>query len=231
MFKKSFVLLVFIGLALVVIGCSLIPIIIDQNPVAVISAPSRAQPGQAVLVSAASSYSPSGTAITSFEWNFGDGTPMVPPSVVPTASHTYSQGGNYFLTLVVRNANGLRSNPSTVLLSVNHRPVALARISQELPPGGQLVHPLREGFVPKAFEAKGIVPVPTYEYWKLDASESYDQDGLVLNYHWQWSDHDLGNNSIIWVRVLAGDTYQLILEVFDNEGARGWNQVSVGAIG
>jgi len=231
MAQKRFVVLALVGLVLATVGCDII--YQYQNPVAVIAVTfSRAQPGVGFSVSGAASYDPGGAAITSYEWNFGDGTPIV-SSGMPIVSHAYAQGGDYLITLVVTSANGLKSSPAAVPMSVNRRPMALARISQEPPQAGQVVYLLCEGFAPEAIvpTPTGIIPVPMYEYWKIDASVSYDPDGIIIGYHWQWADHDLGVASVIWVRVPVGSTYYLFLEVFDNEGAWGWTQVGVGAIG
>ncbi len=224
MVRKILVLLAMVGLALAAVGC-----LFDQNPVAVISTLGRVQPGQSVLADGGSSYSPGGTAITNFEWNFGDGTPVV-SSGTSAISHSYALGGDYLLTLVVTNQFGSRSSPSTAMVSVNHRPVAAAKVSQEDLPAGQVVYILRQGVRPEAVILEGIILVPA-EYWKLDASVSYDLDGVIASYHWRWADHDFGASPVIWVRVPSGSIYTLILEVFDNEGARGWSQVNIGAIG
>jgi PKD repeat protein len=51
-----------------------------------------------------------GSAITSYEWNFGDGTPL---ATGVTASHVYNVGGSYTATLKVSNSAGF-SGSSTV---------------------------------------------------------------------------------------------------------------------
>jgi hypothetical protein len=42
------------------------------------------------------------TAISSYDWNFGDGTPVV-NSVAPTVTHFFTDGGDFTVTLTVKN--------------------------------------------------------------------------------------------------------------------------------
>ena len=55
----------------------------------------------------------------------------------------------------------------------------------------------------------------------FDASASYDPDGRVEEYHWDFGDGSLGEG--IWVqhRFAQEGTYRVILTVFDNAGLSG----------
>lgn len=77
---------------------------LDQPPVAVITASvSDGIAPLAVQLSAASSYDPEGLPLTSYEWNFGDGTPSV--SGIEHL-HTFHALGQLPIRLAVRDAAG-----------------------------------------------------------------------------------------------------------------------------
>jgi heat shock protein HslJ len=60
----------------------------------------------------ASSSRPGGSPIVSYSWSFGDGVNL-PASPDPRASTIYNRTGNYEVTVIVVDSNGLSSNAST----------------------------------------------------------------------------------------------------------------------
>ena len=60
----------------------------SQPPVASATAPARAKGGQAVTFDASASYDPDGSIVT-YEWNFGDGSPVV-RTTESVVTHTYA---------------------------------------------------------------------------------------------------------------------------------------------
>ena len=76
-----------------------------QLPVAVANGPYTAQLGQAVSLSSSGSFDPDGT-ISSYHWNFGDGTSANTANV----SHTYQSSGLFTATLTVTDNAGLRNS-------------------------------------------------------------------------------------------------------------------------
>lgn len=92
-------------------------------PTASFLAPSTAAPGQAASFDAASSSDPTAdtaaasysgnsfsisSGITSYQWNWGDGTPVANGSS-PTSSHTFAAVGNYQVSLTVTDDLGFTS--------------------------------------------------------------------------------------------------------------------------
>jgi PKD repeat protein len=67
--------------------------------------------GLACTASAAGSTDPDGT-ITSYSWNFGDGTPAVSGA---TAPHTYADPGTYTVTLTVTDNSGATATATTTV--------------------------------------------------------------------------------------------------------------------
>jgi len=59
------------------------------------------------------------TPIISYEWNFGDGNTTI--VTTPTITHIYTIEGNYTVTLIVTDTNGLQDN-ETLILTVSPTP-------------------------------------------------------------------------------------------------------------
>ena len=97
--------------------------------------------------------------ITDFEWDFGDGQKA--ETVVGFTSYTYDSFGVYTITLTVRNSQGGQDEISTSIV-VNGAPVLNLTIPNEVKSGDS------------AF---------------LDASKSYDPEGMDLTFSWDldWS--------------------------------------------
>jgi len=74
--------------------------------------PTSPSAGETVMFDATASTDPDGT-ITSYSWNFGDGT----EGTGATVSHTYSSGGEYSVTLTVIDNDGL-TDTKTLQLTV-----------------------------------------------------------------------------------------------------------------
>ena len=132
-------------------------------------------------------------AITSYSWNFGDG------SVVSTGietSHTYETAGIYNVVLTVTDAEGLTDTIDieiTVATSQNANlaPVALA-----------IAYPLN-----------GETPLLV----TFDASGSSDDKG-IKSYAWDYGDGITGNGIITTHTFSTPDTYEVTLVVTDEEG-------------
>ena len=75
--------------------------------------------GLTVTFDASSSYDPDGSpdgSIVSYEWDFGDGNSATTSS--PIVQHTYTQSGNYTVTLTVTDNDGVKSS-TTKTITVN----------------------------------------------------------------------------------------------------------------
>lgn len=72
-----------------------------------------------VVFDASSSYSPYGNQIANYTWDFGDGTPLM-VSDSPIVTHTYTEPGEYYVTLIVTDTSGIKGVMSE---SISVRPV------------------------------------------------------------------------------------------------------------
>ena len=109
-----------------------------QRPVPMAGGPYSAQLGQPVHFSSSGSFDPDGT-ISSYRWNFGDGTFV--NSANP--SHTYAAPGLYTATLTVTDNAGLLASTTTPVTITNGSDARLAPINQT---GGDGENPLSRNF-------------------------------------------------------------------------------------
>ncbi|MFM2358163.1 MAG: hypothetical protein RLY16_155 [Bacteroidota bacterium] len=63
-------------------------------------------------------------AIVNWNWNFGDGTPVISNTANTTVSHTYPIAGNYNVVLQVTTSNGCKASSNPMVVAVKPNPVA-----------------------------------------------------------------------------------------------------------
>jgi PKD repeat protein len=142
--------------------------------------------GLTVNADSVGSVDPDGT-IASYSWNFGDGSPAVAGA---TASHTYSAGGTYTVTLTVVDDRGGTSQASqqVTVTPPNQLPVA-------------------------AFTTSVSNLSVT-----ADGSTSSDPDGTIAGYSWNFGDGATETGPLATHVYAATGTYTITLTVTDNRG-------------
>jgi len=226
---RKFALLA-VGMAVLLCGCDQF-FIYKAPPEAVIGIEKvRIQPNEPIWVSAEGSFSPQGYPLVQFIWGFGDGAPPQTRTDPYAVSHSYNQGGPYAITLEVVDSLGMRGR-SSVGISVNKWITTHVRV-EELPGplAGEYVYIIQRGHQPKRVSISGIIPDYSYIFYRLDATNSYDSDGWVYSWKWYWSDHELGEEPILYVRIPAGSVYTIQLQATDNEGLVAKHFVDVGRL-
>jgi len=139
----------------------------------------------------ASASSDSDGSIVSYSWSFGDGG-TGNGSIV---WHRFTSGGSFPVTLTVTDDDGA-SDSVTKTIQVgptNLPPVAAFTYNPSNPSTGIWV--------------------------QFNASSSFDPDGSVVSYSWNFDDGGTEIGSLVWHRFLAGGSYNVTLTVVDDDGA------------
>ena len=145
--------------------------------------------GQPVEFSASLSYDPEGANLT-YYWNFGDGETAV--TTQPTISHTYTQQGNYTVTLIV-NDSVQNSTPSITYALIN-----------DTEPKANFTANQTSGFAPLTVQFNdSSVSYDGITGWEWD----FDGDGIV----------DSNEQNPIYTYDEAG-TYTVSLTVQESDG-------------
>ena len=130
--------------------------------------------------------------ITGYQWDFGDGQ----TSTQANPAHTYATKGLYTTTLVVTDNTGL---PAMDFVPVN--------VGSALPIA-----------VVNTIPSRGVAPQGVI----INAQGSYDPDGTIVTYHWNFGDGQTftGQHPGVHTYQNAG-VYNVTLTLTDNDGAVG----------
>lgn len=169
----------------------------NQPPVAQFTfSPANPAPGAVVSFNASSSYDPDG-AIVSYQWDFNNNGVFERTGVATT--WTFPAAGTYSVRLVV--TDGLGATGQTIrqvtVVSVNQPPVAQFTYTPSAPRPGDWV--------------------------RLDAGSSYDPDGSIASYQWDFQNDGVfdATGQVVFHQYAAAGTYTVRLLVTDNRGATG----------
>jgi PKD repeat protein len=129
-------------------------------------------------------------SIRRYRWEFGDGG----DAKGAMAQHTYSASGTYEATLTVTDSRGARATASVSIV---------VRTSNGLP-----------------IAAFSISPSPALPRQPIgfDAAASYDPDGSIVSYEWNFGDGTIGSGvqTVHWYEEIG--TYTVTLIVTDDDG-------------
>ena len=168
---------------------------VNQPPVALFTfSPTNPFPGQAVTFDAGSSYDPDGS-ITAYHWDFNnDGVVDASGQVV---THSFPSPGVYTVRLRVVDDQGASDDEvKTVnVVVLNQPPVAQFTFSPASPAPGEWV--------------------------QFDASASYDPDGTIVDYRWDFDGDGVmdATGQTAFYSYAAPGVYSVRLVVTDNQGA------------
>ncbi|MCB0911275.1 MAG: PKD domain-containing protein, partial [Propionibacteriaceae bacterium] len=135
------------------------------------------------------SVDPDGT-ITSYAWDFGDGSPSVTDTLEPT--HLFGATGTYTVTLTVTDDRG---GSDTVTEQVN----VLA---------------------PNQLPTAAFTPTIQYLDLSVDAGASADPDGTIDTYEWDFGDGNTGTGATTTHSYGVAGTYTVSLTVTDDRGGQ-----------
>ncbi|MCW3986207.1 MAG: PKD domain-containing protein, partial [Candidatus Bathyarchaeota archaeon] len=161
----------------------------NEKPVASFTESTEtAYTSEAIYLNASNSYDSDGY-ITSYFWDFGDGTNATGIVV----EHGYADNGNYTVMLTVTDDNGAINTASASKTILNRSPVALFTESTEI--------------------------VYTGEAITFNASDSYDPDGVIVSYFWDFGDGTNATGVALSHSYTDNGTYTVTLTVTDDDDA------------
>jgi len=165
--------------------------VLNRPPVASFTESATSVPTGTVIHFDASASYDPDGSIVSYSWNFGDGY----TGTGVTIDHSYADNGTYTVTLTVKDNDGATASTSATKIIQNRPPVALFTESGTTVYTGEVIH--------------------------FDASTSYDPDGSVVSYAWNFGDGNTGTGVTIDHSYADNGTYTVTLTVTDNDGATG----------
>jgi len=136
----------------------------------------------------ASNSTPDGGIIVTYLWDFGDGTAVDAPKIT---THVYLEAKTYTVILTVTDSDGLWDTTSKNI-TVYAPPVAVFTYSPSEPVIDETV--------------------------TFNASGSYDLDGTIVNYKWDFDDGTNGTGISTIHAYTAEGNYTVTLNVTDNDG-------------
>jgi PKD repeat protein len=173
------------------INVTLEPLVSVNTPPVALFSYSPASPGVAewIQFDGSASVDPDGT-ITSYSWNFGDGSTGYGSS----AWQRFMAAGTYTVTLIVTDNDGASDSISQTIQvgPTNQAPSAVFAFSP--------TNPAVNGWV------------------QFDGSGSADPDGSIVTYSWSFGDGTSDTGVVAWHRFAAPGTYLVALTVQDNDG-------------
>jgi PKD repeat protein len=137
--------------------------------------------------------------IASYVWNFGDGSTGTGSLVW----HQFTSSGTYIVTLMVTDNDGATDSTS---LAIQVGP------SNQSPVAGFTFSPT----------------IPAVNAWvQFNGSASFDPDGSIANYAWDFGDGTSDIGGAVWHRFSAAGIYVVTLTVTDNNGATDTNTQTI----
>jgi PKD repeat protein len=130
-----------------------------------------------------------GGIIISYEWSFGDGTP---DAIGMIATHAYADNGTCTATLIVTDSDGLTDTDSQNITVLNRPPIASFTESATTVFTGTII--------------------------SFDASSSYDPDGYIADYFWDFGDGTNATGILVNHAYAGNGTYTVTLTVTDDDG-------------
>ena len=167
--------------------------IINHAPVAIISGPSYGFVGEVLTFDGSGSYDPDGDSLT-YEWDFSDGTPHEYDVIV---DHVFNFPGIFVVSLTVEDDD------------INDPRMAMDTLEVEI----------IEPNMPPIADAGPDQTVWVFDEVTFDGSGSYDPDGIIVNWTWDFGTGEIGYGEIVENVYYYDGEFLVTLTVMDDNGA------------
>jgi len=172
------------------------PATTNQNPSADAGGPYENSRYQLITFDGSGSSDTDGT-ITGYRWDFdNDGTYDTGWLTISTTTHAYSTAGIYTVKLQVKD-NAEATATDTTTATINEQPAEAN---------------------PPVADANGPYTGLTYQNISFDGSSSYDNDGTITSYMWDFGDGTTENGIKPIHRYNSSGLFNITLTVTDNDG-------------
>jgi len=188
--RKALLFCLAIG-AIAICGCTPIENLLtgDRPPTAtIVVSPASGPAPLRVFLSGAGSSDD--RAIVSYTWDFGDGATETTDT--PSIEHLYGTPGEYEARLTVTDDSGQSETAGVPVNVLNSPPIVSFRMSSDAPLPGQTV--------------------------SFDGSGSFDPDGSIVDFTWNFGDGTSGRGERVWHAYEALGIYTVRLTVTDDSG-------------
>ena len=138
-------------------------------------------------------------SISTYSWDFGDGG----SSNLANPSHTYTSGGPFVATLTVSDDQGAQSTTTVLVKALKPNILPIANASAD--------------------KISGPAPLDVTFF----ATGSYDPDGSLGNFRWDFSDGNQYWGPTVYNTFYANGVYTAQLTVFDNFGASSSDTITI----
>ena len=173
-------------------------------PTAAISSSTAAgQAPLAVTFNGSGSKCATTATITSYSWNFGDGSPAATGA---TTSHSFTTAGTYTTKLTITDSTGLTNSASTPVVVTASTGTGTGTGTNKAPTAAASATPVT-----------GTSPLAV----TFDGSASTDADGTVASYLWNFGDGSTAAGKTASHTYTTAGTFTATLTVTDNKGATG----------
>ncbi len=159
---------------------------VNAKPVAAAGPDRRISIGEETVFDAGASTDSDGTIVT-YNWDFGDGQ----TGTGATVPHSYAKPGTYTVTLNVRDNSDVANSGDTDILTVivNDPPIAAAGDDKSV-----------------------AIEEPTH----FDAGASFDRDGRLISYEWNFGDGATGGGAQTTHSYAQSGVYTVTLTITDD---------------
>jgi len=171
--------------------------VVDRPPVASFTESATQVPTGTTITFDARASTDPDGTIVSYAWNFGDGM----TATGATTSHAYAKAGSYTVVLTVTDNSGSTNMASAMKTITDRAPTASFTFSPTSPTVGQTV--------------------------AFDASSSFDPDGTITTYAWDFGDGVTGSGVTTTHAYSSTGTFTVTLIVTDDAGLTGTAQATI----